>query len=410
MRERPQRSISPAMLARQLGALALAFCCVAAAAAPGRDSGETAQMVKSLHESLARSFVLPNDLPLDPALRNAAVEIRTAHLARIDKLLPAWVDEERRVQAGAGQAGRSAGVYMAVWARLLNELALWQLEPGDPAYERATLEVLKTAPQACRSWGDPRFTDFAGRMLRVQAMPEATRAAALASERTLLSHWGQPRAALAPLPDPLPQDAAAQAVRRMQAGGERAKVALSPMLASSLLAQKKNIAELHPETRCALQQWWFNASLAQGSTPEAALDAFRYATLITARERFAGMFEERSEEGPAAPPNVRAFPKLAAKFGVSGVTTLGVEVDAEGRPKHASVIARKIKVDGIRGVRPVAFEDVFDEGSVRYAMAAPKFTKPAGAGPVRFQMVWTLDEPAGANPPAPKKTGTGAAK
>lgn len=410
MRTRTHRGNSAATLARQVACLALAFSCVAAAAAPAGNSGESAEMVKALHEALARSFVLPNDLPLDPALRTAAVEIRTAHLARIDKLLPAWADEERRLQAGAGRTPRPLGVYMAVWARLLNELALWQLEPGDPAYERATVEVLKTAPQVCRSWGDARFTDFASRMLRVQAMPESARTAALASERNLLSHWGQPRAALAPWPNPLPQDAAAQAIRRMQDGGERAKVALPPMLASSLLGQKKDIAELHPETQCAVQQWWFNVSLKQGSTPEAALRAFRYATLITARERFAGMFEEHNEEGPVAPVNPRAFPKLAAKFGASGVTTLGVEVDAEGRPKRASVIDRKVKVDGIRGVRPVAFENVFDEGSVRYAMAVPKFSKPAKAGPVEFQMVWTLDDPAGTSAQATKKTQAGAAK
>jgi hypothetical protein len=42
------------------------------------------------------------------------------------------------------RAANPTELYFAVWARLLNELALWQIEPGDPAYERATLAVLKT--------------------------------------------------------------------------------------------------------------------------------------------------------------------------------------------------------------------------------------------------------------------------
>lgn len=379
--------------------LALVLSCIGAGAAPGQAGSVDAEIVNNLHRGLARSFQLPKDAPLDPALRAAASEISAAHLARIDQLLQAWLREERQSQASGGKAPRPNALFFAVWARLLNELALWQVEPGDADYERATLAVLKASPQVCQSEGDARFNDFASRIMRIQAMPVAQRTAALASERQLLSHWGQPRAAVPPLPYPLPQDAAAQAVKRMQEGGKRTGVALSPILASSLLAKKMDIKDLHPETQCAVQQWWLNVSLKQGSTPDAALNAFRYGTLISARERLAGMFEGEETEGTAAAPSDRPpFPKLAARFDVTGVTTLGVQVDDAGRPTQASVTDRKIEVTGIRGVRPVAFENVFDEPSVKFALGTPSFTKPA-TGPVRFEMVWKLDGPAAQEPP-----------
>jgi len=366
----------------------LALFCLAASALAQDD--EQADMVRSLHAHLARSFTLGQDLPIDPALRSAADDIAAAHMARIDKLFPAWVQEERKLQATTGKPADARNVYFAVWARLLNELALWQLEPGDPEYERATLAVLQTAPRVCQIPGDFRFHDYASRVMRLQVMPEAQRAAALASERQLLAHWGQPRAALLPWPDPLPQDLAMQQVRRLRAAGQRPAQALSPLLTVELLGEEKDLPALHPQVMCALQAWQLRASMKQGAAPAAALSAFRYGTLITASERLAGMFDPAPGETPAVAANMPPFPPLAGRFQVTGKTTMRVQLDGAGKATEASVAGRKIDVVGIRDTRPVAFETAFDRPALDYALKTRTYDKPADNAPALFEMVWSL--------------------
>lgn len=383
-------------------ALGLALGCAAAVAAPAADAEQAAQMVQALRTGLARSFVLDKDLRLDPALRAAADEISAAHLARIGKLLPAWLEEERKQTTG-GKAPAANELYFAVWARVLNELALWQIEPGDAGYETATLAVLRTAPRVCDLEGDSRAADYASRIQRIQAMPAAQRSAALATERRLLEHWGQPRTAPAPWPDPLPQDAAVALIKRGLADGKRPGLPLPPMLASVLLGQQKDYAAVHATSQCALQQWWLQESLRQGAAPAAVLNAFRYGTLISATERLAGMFDDAPAAGKAAARGTPPYPKLASRFAVTGATIMRVQLDAAGKPLQASVADRKIAVPGIRGVRPIAFENIFDGASLDYALKGNAYNKPGGTGPVSFQMVWTL--PAAAQPTSGKPTG-----
>jgi hypothetical protein len=373
--------------------LASSFSVSVAAAAP--DEVQAAQMAQSLHKNLARSFVLDKGLPLEPSLRTAAEEMSAAHLARIDKLLPAWLKEERSLQTAHGKALEPHTLYYAVWARLLNELALWQIEPGDADYERATLAALRTSPRVCLVSGDSRFNDFASRILRIQAMPEAQRSAALATERQLLAHWGEARAAIAPWPDPLPQDAAQSLIKRELVEGPRHARALPPVLASGLLSRQKDYTALHPTVQCALQQWWLQESLRQGAAPAAVLNAFRYGTLISATDRFIEAATAPPADDKAKPASAKPdYPKLAGRFLVTGVTTMHVQLAADGKPMQASVANRKIDVPGIRGVRPVAFENIFDKPSVKYALAGSHYGKPSGSAPFSFQLVWGFDDSA----------------
>lgn len=394
-------AVQAALSVRRVVSLGLLLSCSAAFAAPAPDAEVDAQMVKALRTDLARSFVLDKELRVDAALRATANEISADHLGRIDQLLSAWVREEQGAQTANGRPYSSGDVYFAVWARVVNALALWQLTPGDADYERATLAVLKSSPQVCDGAGDGRFADFSSRILRIQAMPAQQRAAALATERQLLARWGQAPAAVAPWPDPLPQEAAVALLKRPLA--DRPALPVAPILASTLVAGQKPYASLHPDVQCALQQWWLKESLRQGATPATALNAFRYGTMITANARFAGMFDVAGPNNKPAPdPAIPPYPNIARRFIATGVTTVHVQLDATGKPLQASVAARKIKVDGIRGVRPVAFEDAFDTVSVSHALARPHYDKPAGAAPFELQLVWTLDEPAAtpAKPPA----------
>ncbi len=68
-----------------------------AGAAPAQNADDAG--AKDLQKLLARSFVLPPDLPLDPVVRAEADTIAAAHLARMATLLPVWLREERQAQS-----------------------------------------------------------------------------------------------------------------------------------------------------------------------------------------------------------------------------------------------------------------------------------------------------------------------
>ena len=377
---------------------------VSAGAAPGKAADKAADKdgpaLARMQSDLARTFRLPQELPLDPDLRTEADSIAGVHLARINGLLPGWIAEERRLQAGEDVRTTDNTVYLAVWARLLNELALWQLEPGDAAYEKATLEALKTSPLACEIKAAPNVNDFAARILRIQAMPAAQRQTALANERRLLEHWAQPRPAIPAWPAPLPQDAAMTAVEKIRDGGARPALALSPVLAAELLGERTAYADLAWQSQCELKRWWLRVSLAQGASPEAALKEFRYATLIGVVERYRmddGGADEGAPKAAAQGAAVQAppYPDFAKNFDVSGVTRVSRSFDAAGKPVAASVIDRRIKVRGIRGVRPVAFETTFDALALHYALQGGDGGRPGAPLPPVFEMVWTLDSEKG---------------
>lgn len=355
--------------------LPLLFCCATAvAAAPDKQEQD---MLLHLRGHLARSFELSPELPLDAGLRASANQLGAAHIERINALLPAWLAEERKLQGVATQADPWYA-FFAVWARVLNELALWQLEPGDAAYEQATLAALGGSPLQCKLHGDNRLTDYAARIARIQQLPATQHPAMLAAERELLAHWGKPRPAPAAWPEPLPQEAALA----LLASGPKDRPALPPTLAAQLLADKKDYATMAREDQCLLQLWWFKRSLQQGVAPATALAAFRYGTMISAEARLAGMFEPAQANGK--PP----YPPIASRFHAVGATIVQFKLDANGKPQQASVVGRKVTVPGIRGVRPVAFETVFDAATLKQAMDG-KLPSSAGS---KVQLLWKLEE------------------
>jgi hypothetical protein len=385
------------LVRRVVAPMLIALSCAFAVSAQAQDDGQAARMVHDLHRNLARSFVLDKKLPLDAELRAAAGEISAQHLARMDQLLPVWVAEARQQLTGEDKT-RKYSLYFAVWARVLNELALWQIEPGDADYERATLEVLKSSAQVCPKEGDSRFSDFSSRILRIQAMPVAQRAAALATERQLLAQWGQARGTVPPWPDPLPQDAAMALIKRGRDDVQR--LALPPVVASELLGEQKDYAAMGRATQCRLQKWWLQESLREGATPASALNAFRYGTLISASFRLAGMFSpDPDDKADAARGPV--YPPLANHFAVTGTTTVSAQLNADGTARQATIALRKVEVPGIQGVRALAFEDIFDQNALNYALRN-HYPKPKTDKPFQFEMVWSLDGSTGTPANTPK--------
>jgi hypothetical protein len=369
---------------------------------------EVASITTEVGKQLSYAFELSKTPRIDPALRAQAESLRAAHLDRIGRLLPDWVRDEYRLQVKEGVLERHS-VFYAVWARMLNELALWQIEPGNAAYEQAMLEAVKGSPGVCRLELRAGYPDFASRVMRLQAMPQAQRQAALAEERELLAHWGRPRAALAPWPDPLPQDAGMAVVARMRVEGPTPALALAPTLASVMLARHTGYDELDEESKCLFQQWRLRTSLEQGATPAAALNAFRYGTMITAMARVGRFFEEQNAgtASPAAGTGASAYPRLASVFDVQGRVTVRRRLDTAGRPSEVSVIKRAIAVRGIRDVRPVAFENTFDELTVKNFLEAKVDVKPGPDNSQTLEWLWTL-KPGRPAPSTDSKTQGGA--
>lgn len=361
----------------------------AAAAAPHQDD---AGVVKELTGQLSRWFTLPPTLQLDPSLRAAAEQLGAAHLARMEKQFAAWAEQERKARLDSHEQVSTGRVMYVLTSRMLNELAYWNIEPGDADYEKATLEALRSSPLVCNFGAKPYFAEFSKRILRIQAMPSAEQQAALASEKRMLERWGKPRPEALPWPNPLPRDAALRAVAKLAAGTGRPAVALPPHLAEQLLSAGDRYDELPGEVQCAVQRWWLSESLAQGQSPAAVLNAFRYGTLVTAAARYGGRDEPPAQEAGGRP----AYPQWARSFEVEGVTRISREFDASGKPVGASVVGRKIRVAALPGVRPIAFEDAFDAVSVNFALAPAATAKP-GSAPTEFDMVWSL-EPARAAP------------
>lgn len=356
---------------------------------------------RATEKNLAAVFVLSKELAIDPELRSAADKISAAHLARVRELLPNWIKEERAIQGDSSNTNR---VYYAVVARLFNELALWQVEPGDAAYEQATLEAILSSPSVCRSGSVRPNQDFARKVLRIQAMAPAQRQAALATEAALLARWGTPRTSVPAWPALHPRDVAKAALAGKpdepgKAAGARVP-ALPPLLASRLLSDSAPYEKLAFDERCLLQHWRLRASLAQGKSREEVLNAFRYGTLVMASDRF---YQESDGEadGAAENPSGRPpYPKFAARFDVTGKTTVSRRFDAQGKAIEASIVQREIGVGGIRGVRPLAFEDALDAATLRYALHPDTRPQPGKTTEPLFTMVWTLDPPAGEKPAA----------
>jgi hypothetical protein len=380
-----------------LGVLAGTVSITLAAPAANSDAEADAGIVRELQNSLVRSFELAPKLTIDADLRNQANAIAISHLARVNALLPVWIAEERTAQAAGGAKPAASDVYFAVWARLLNELALWQIMPGDAAYERAVLDTAAHAPASCAMRDDYRFTDYSSRIMRLQSMAPAVRQAALASERALLEQWGKPRRDVPPLPEPLPQELGMAAIARMQAGGTPPPAALPPVLASRLLAERGDYAAQPWETKCLFQQWWLRVSLANGMAPATALAAFRYGTMLTADERMGNWFSARDMEEaklPGSGAGTGMYPPLARRFQVTGATTITRSQDAAGKFKDSRLSARTVDVPGIRGVRAVAFETVFDKIAISQSLQ-PNVGTTAFAPPL-YRMVWNFNSPAAA--------------
>lgn len=342
------------------------------------------EIVSSMLEWNKSIFNLPNDLALDPPLRQAASQIAQEHLARVRTLGPVWIAQERAASGNPSLLSRAQ--VRSLYAHSINELAIWSVESGGPAQDEAWLKAA-LAPASCYA-----SAYFAQRIAMIQAAPLDSRAALLAGERELLSHWGTTRQHLPPRPTAQELDAADHAIARMRAGLPVAAEPMTPALAGRLFDRDRKPGKsdgLDRWDKCAKSQWWLASQLAGGKIDKiTALNIYRYSTMADANGYAPASVVQKTA---AARPNEakQPYPPVAAYFSVEGLTTIEARTDDQGKFLKAQVVSRKITVPGVYDNAPIAFESLLDPASLEFAEKRQKYSP--GANPtVRFEIKWYL--------------------
>jgi len=384
-RDRPgaRRAVVLVALATAVG-LGTSAALAAAASTPAARAphpGPDGQLAQAYVGWMTRVFAVPAGADVDAPLREAMSRLVDEHLARLRRLLPAWIAEERR----RAQAPLPPGALeRAIHNRLVNELALWRLESPGADYDAVlTRAILK--PGVCDR--PPRDGYLGLLMSWFQAVPATDRPALLAGERTLLARWGTRRAGLAPRPAKSLSEDESDAIVRLRSGADAPDVPMPPVLANS--AFKGEALSSMRDVDCALHQWGLARRLRHGDAPAAALAAWRYATMRTAADW------NVVPDADAASRDPGGYPPVARAWAVTGSIDLRVQPDAQGRFASASIAGRNLAVPGVTDNPPVAFETLLDAASLATAPLRFKAVAPPADGspppPVAMRIVWRLE-------------------
>lgn len=301
-----------------------------------------ADVVQHIVEWTEREMLLPGSMALDPALRGSALT-------------------------------------QALLLRSVNELLIGFVESTGPAHDEAWLQAA-LAPTACQTH-ESLF--YARRIAIVQAAPAEVRPALLAAEQALLARWGTTRSDLPPRPANADLLAGAQAAAQLREGLPVTAAPMTPFLARMVFARDRRPDAPDRRERCAISQWWLQTQLAAPGTDRAkALQVFRYSLLPDVEELL-------PEQVKADTSGDSSYPRAARHFGVQGSTTVRARVDAQGQVQRAEVVARNIRVPGIRDHRPLAFEALLD-GAALAKMRERRFSAQPEQE-VRLEFVWKLE-------------------
>lgn len=338
---------------------------------------QDAEFVAFVARWTEEALQLPADMPLDPPLRAALASSAKALSGRLKTLVPTWIAEERT--AAKDPAWRGAELAHALLQRSLNELVIGFVESTGAAHDEAWLQAA-LAPTACQTHY-PMF--YARRIAFVQAAPPEAQPALLAAEQALLARWGTVSASLPARPADADMQAAAQAAAQLRDGLPVAAEPMTPFLARMVFARERQPAKLDRRERCATSQWWLKSQLATpGADRAMALQVFRFSLLPDVSE----MVPERVKADTAADT---PYPPVARHFQVEGTITVRARLDEQGQVQRAEVVARKLRVPGIRGQRPLAFETLLDDASLAWMRRRSFDAQPARE--VHQEIVWKLE-------------------
>lgn len=324
---------------------------------------------------------MPQAQTLDPALREAVDQMADEQVRRLPSLIRRWIAEERAARQQPTLRGPE--LLLPLVRRSINEIAVAALESAGPAHDEVWLKAA-LAPQACELLS--AVSPFARRIAMIQAAPADARPALLAAEKELLARWGLPREGLPARPSAAELMAAEHAVTRLRAGQPVAAAPMTPYLAAMVFARqrKTDLSE-----RCAISQWWLQSQLAEGKVDRnRALAVYRYSMMLDVDVLVPKAYQPGSATAQA--PDKPRYPRTAQFFQAEGVTTLKVGVDGQGKALLAEVVARQITVPGVRGNLPLAFEALFDDAAIGFALQ--RSYPPGKAGEQQFEVSWSLDK------------------
>jgi len=327
--------------------------------------------VRHLARWLDSIFAWPADAAASPelaALRDRAVALAAAHRERLAPLLPQWVQQAR---AADPQDPDGDGIWVRLNNRLFNEVAMHDIDHVSAAVDEAWLAALQR-PQACRM---PPTTSgwWQRRLLPLATLEPALRDVALDGEARLLARWGQqPRDGLPERPAETSKTLIEAEVLQARQDGRRSGLAM-PLAGAAAVFDRdpEEPDEWWPDARCVLHRWWLQRELARpGADRRALLDQYRFGSAATAL-----YWIDASKLPPRRADQARAYPPRALRFEVTGDVKVELAVDREGVVRRARVVERKLMVPGIVG-RPVAFEDLLDEASVRVFLGSKQSVPP----------------------------------
>lgn len=341
-----------AVLLKFVAGLGLGMGLVALATASDADAAKLNEAIKPV----AAAFALKEGDLADPELLAAGRAMAEVHLARARALLPAWL-AEARAQSPAGAPPHEAD--SRLYARIVNELALWSLDSPGAEFDAVQLEALKR-PGLCR--GLDNVSEFAFALRLWQGWSPAQRDAGVQAERQRLARWGEARPGLPGLPSPLPDARLRSVLAEARVADGSFETVMPPVLANLVFNQPDWFPQHRGSLRCEAFQWQLRDHLRRQSG--AAADA-----LAVMRHALMRVFQP--EEEPAGALASGAYPRAAAVFGVEGRVVVELLPAAKALPPRAAVVSRQITVPGLSGVRPAAFEGLLDEASLLRARAVP---------------------------------------
>jgi hypothetical protein len=357
---------------------AVAMCAAMAflPAAAADELGGTArqQALSNLTAWAEPAFTAPASLALDASLRREIDALVAELRARLPSVFSAWFDDEL---ARSDPSKSSLALSMRLVARFVNVFARWQLDSAGEAHDRLTLRSLQDTG-FCRAAKD--LQPFAAWVVALQRLAPDERAKGLDALRTVMARWGQPRT-----PPERPaaslQERAMAAVQRLR-GMDRpaAEPALSPMLAWNVLDDKDT--PLGANANCLLVNWELQREPTRSETAREQAELVRYARLVDATTlHWPPSDNQRSKDD---------YPPTAARFGVEGeVQVRWPAHSGTAGANSPQIVSRVVTVPGIRNVRPVAFETLFDAASLERAAKLPPLDNTNGK-PREVVLKWKL--------------------
>lgn len=342
------------------------------------------ELVRRMVAWTEKSFELPGDMALDPSLRAEVASMVRDLLVRLRVLVPIWIAEERG--AAKDPHLRGAGLLQAVYLRALNEMYIGFVESVSPAHDEAWLKAA-LAPEACRFLYPSHLSR---RISLIQAAPIELRPALVDAEKELLARWGTARKDLPARPGVADLTAAEHAITRVREGLPVEAMPMMPYLAGMVFARDRKPGKPDRWEQCARSQWWLQSQLAKRDADRGqALAIYRYSTMPDLAEMVPASVSSSTEDVRST-GNKPGYPRAASQFQVEGSITLKVNVDNLGRVLKAEIVAREIRVPGVRNNRPLAFETLFDDAAL--AFAQQKIYSAGSAREEQFVLVWKLDE------------------